>query len=89
MSITAMEQALEALEKISKTKYYIETPPIESLEEKMRRIADNAITVLRQAIEQAEKPEVLQHKHEWFRTGEMEVGQYRCISCGKWAKENT
>jgi hypothetical protein len=55
MTIEAMKQALKALEKISKTEYHIETPPIESLEEKMRRIADNAITDLRQAIEQAEK----------------------------------
>ena len=27
------------------------------------------------------------HKHEWFRTGEMKVGQMRCISCGTWAEE--
>jgi hypothetical protein len=27
------------------------------------------------------------HKHEWFRTGEMKIGQMRCISCGTWAEE--
>jgi hypothetical protein len=27
------------------------------------------------------------HKHEWFRTGEMKVGQMRCISCGAWGQE--
>ena len=27
------------------------------------------------------------HKHEWFRTGEMKVGQMRCISCGTWGQE--
>jgi hypothetical protein len=53
MSIEAMKLALEALEKISKTMYHIETPPVESLEEQMRRIADKAIT----AIEQAKKQE--------------------------------
>jgi hypothetical protein len=29
------------------------------------------------------------HKHEWFRTGAMEPGQMRCISCGVWGKEET
>ena len=49
MSIEAMKLALEALEKISKTRYHIETPPVESLEEQMRRIADRAITAIKQA----------------------------------------
>jgi hypothetical protein len=31
--------------------------------------------------------EKIPHKHEWFRTGEMKVGQMRCISCGTWAEE--
>jgi hypothetical protein len=31
----------------------------------------------------------LAHKHEWFRTGEMEPGEIRCINCGAWGKEET
>jgi len=49
MKDEALKLALEALEKISRTHYHIETPPIESLEEKMRRIADKAITAIKQA----------------------------------------
>jgi hypothetical protein len=45
----ALDLALEALKKISKTMYHIETPPVESLEEQMRRIADKAITAIKQA----------------------------------------
>jgi hypothetical protein len=45
----ALDLALEALVRISKTQYHIETPPIESLEEQMRRIADKAITAIKQA----------------------------------------
>jgi hypothetical protein len=32
-------------------------------------------------------PVKISHKHEWFRTGEMKVGQMRCISCGTWGQE--
>jgi hypothetical protein len=32
-------------------------------------------------------PVKITHKHEWFRTGEMKVGQMRCISCGTWGQE--
>jgi hypothetical protein len=46
----ALKLALEALEKISKTMYHIETPPVESLEEQMRRIAYKAITAIKQAL---------------------------------------
>ena len=49
MKDEALDLALEALEKISKTMYHIETPPVESLEEQMRRIADKAITAIKQA----------------------------------------
>jgi hypothetical protein len=48
--------ALEALEKISRTQYHIETPPIESLEERMRRIADQAITTIKAALEAKDEP---------------------------------
>jgi hypothetical protein len=52
MSKEALKLALEALEKISRTQYHIETPPVESLEEQMRCIADKAITAIKQALEQ-------------------------------------
>jgi hypothetical protein len=44
------------LEKISRTQYHIETPPIESLEERMRRIADQAITTIKAALEAKDEP---------------------------------
>jgi len=47
----------------------------------------NGIMLLRECIKEKSEPVKLAHKHEWFRTGEMEVGQMRCISCGTWAKE--
>ena len=34
-----------------------------------------------------QKPVKIAHRHEWFRTGEMKVGQMRCISCGTWGQE--
>ena len=34
-----------------------------------------------------QEPVKISHKHEWFRTGEMKVGQMRCISCGTWGQE--
>jgi len=39
----ANQAMLEALKKISRTEYHIETPPTESLEEKMRQIARAAV----------------------------------------------
>jgi hypothetical protein len=53
----ALRLALEALEKISRTQYHIETPPIESLEERMRRIADQAITASKAALEAKVEPD--------------------------------
>ena len=44
------------------------------------------ITAIKEALAQPE-PVKIAHKHEWFRTGEMKVGQMRCISCGTWGKE--
>jgi hypothetical protein len=67
----ALRLALEALEKISRTQYHIETPPIESLEEKMRRIADKAITAIKAALEAKGEPvaciNVEQRKLEWAK----------------------
>jgi len=31
--------------------------------------------------------DALVHKHEWFITGEMKVGQMRCMTCGAWAQQ--
>ena len=47
---------------------------------------DAAIQRAREALAQPE-PVKIAHKHEWFRTGEMKVGQMRCISCGTWGQE--
>ena len=38
-------------------------------------------------LEAKDEPVKVAHRHEWFRTGEMKVGQMRCISCGTWAEE--
>ena len=32
------------------------------------------------------EPATVPHTHEWFRTGAMEPGVMRCISCGEWGK---
>lgn len=47
---------------------------------------DAAIQRARNVLAQPEPVKIF-HKHQWFRTGEMKVGQMRCISCGTWAKE--
>ena len=31
--------------------------------------------------------EPVAHKHEWFRTGAMALGEMRCIQCGAWNHE--
>ena len=49
-------------------------------------LAEEAITAIKEALAQPE-PIKIAHKHEWFRTGEMKVGQMRCISCGTWGQE--
>jgi hypothetical protein len=48
---------------------------------------DQAITAIKAALEAKDEPVKITHKHEWFRTGEMKVGQMRCISCGIWGQE--
>jgi hypothetical protein len=47
----------------------------------------DAITAIKAALEAKDEPVKVAHRHEWFRTGEMKVGQMRCISCGTWAEE--
>ena len=49
---------------------------------------DQKITTIKEALAQPE-PVKISHKHEWFRTGEMKIGQMRCISCGTWGQEET
>jgi hypothetical protein len=49
-------------------------------------LKEEAITAIKEALAQPE-PVKIAHKHEWFRTGEMKVGQMRCISCGTWGQE--
>ncbi len=49
---------------------------------------EEAITAIKEALAQPEQePVKIAHRHEWFRTGEMKVGQMRCISCGTWGQE--
>jgi hypothetical protein len=50
-------------------------------------VAREAITAIKAALEAKDEPVKITHKHEWFRTGEMKVGQMRCISCGIWGQE--
>ena len=51
---------------------------------------DKAIAAIKEALaqEQEQEPVKIAHRHEWFRTGEMKVGQMRCISCGTWGQED-
>ena len=53
-----------------------------------QQMKSNAITAIKEALAQPE-PVKISHKHEWFRTGEMKIGQMRCISCGTWGQEET
>ena len=48
---------------------------------------DKAITAIKEALAQTQEPVKIAHRHEWFSTGEMKVGQMRCISCGEWGQE--
>ena len=68
------QQALEALEAFLSD----ELRPYE---------AAKTSDALRAALAQEAEPVALKHRHEWFRTGGMEPGQFRCIHCGVWAKE--
>ena len=49
---------------------------------------ETILYLLKEALAQPEQEPInINHKHEWFRTGEMKVGQMRCISCGTWGQE--
>jgi hypothetical protein len=47
----------------------------------------DAITAIKEALAKEQEPVKIAHRHEWFRTSEMKVGQMRCISCGAWGQE--
>ena len=51
----------------------------------LRLLVDDVVEALAQPPQP--EPVKITHKHEWFRTGEMKVGQMRCISCGTWGQE--
>ena len=70
----ALKLALEALKQIDEAMPF----PVAKL----------AQSVIKEALAQPE-PVKIAHKHEWFRTGEMKIGQMRCISCGTWGQEET
>jgi hypothetical protein len=53
-------------------------------DEALERKAENAREL---DLDYEPEPVKITHKHEWFRTGEMKVGQMRCISCGTWGQE--
>ena len=75
----ALEMALEWIEKQPEetphSKYDLDTRYV-------------VIKEIEAALAQPEQePVKIAHRHEWFRTGEMKVGQMRCISCGAWSQE--
>ena len=89
----ALKLALEALEKIFRTQYHIETPPIESLEEKMRRIAYKAIADIKEALAQPE-PDMLTIAYQsGYYDGKKAALAGRewnfCERCGKRTKDLT
>ena len=76
-----LKLALEALETLKRQEFAYKTPSdvLDCL---------NSITAIKEALAQSE-PVKISHKHEWFRTGEMKIGQMRCINCGTWGQEET
>ena len=48
---------------------------------------DALITAIKETLAQTQEPVKIAHRHEWFSTGEMKVGQMRCINCGTWGHE--
>ena len=76
---TAAQQALEACEQRLPLKG--QAAIIDEL--------NNLRAALAQQAEPVEPVATLTHRHEWFSTGGMEPGQFRCIHCGAWAKEKS
>jgi hypothetical protein len=96
MKDEALKLALEALKKISKTMYHIETPPVESLEEQMRRIADKAITAIKQAFAAptVQEPEIVQRVKRYagqtMRTARNpNITARECIELANWIADTT
>jgi hypothetical protein len=71
----ALKLALEYVELVQDDRYNAEHIDREVL-----------VTAIKEALAQPE-PVKIAHKHEWFRTGEMKIGQMRCISCGTWGQD--
>ena len=78
----ALKLALEALE----TELAVDMTNGAEVGEAAEKMCE-AITAIKAALEAKDGPVKVAHRHEWFRTGEMKVGQMRCISCGTWAEE--
>jgi len=76
-----VEQAVEALEHMADEYGFTN---------KANRIERwKSVAALREALNAPQpEPVPLQHKHEWIRTGAMQAGECRCISCGAWNREN-
>ena len=73
-------------------KHYIKESPkfalLDTTEGVLTQIDNMTCGLVREKPAQPEQePVKISHKHEWFRTGEMKVGQMRCISCGTWGQE--
>jgi pyruvate/2-oxoacid:ferredoxin oxidoreductase beta subunit len=75
-AITAIKAALEANE--FNPDWDTQAVLVEEIQRMAKRIEE---------LEAKDEPVKVAHRHEWFRTGEMKVGQMRCISCGTWAEE--
>ena len=91
----AAQQALEALQS-NKANWPEKTNAITALRAALAQQAESVDTDCHTqgicqrsgyGIGQQAEPVELKHRHEWFRTGGMEPGQFRCIHCGAWAKE--
>ena len=85
MTKEALKLALEALEGVLDNSPKVLDASISGGLYEVIQCRD-AITAIKEALAQPE-PVKIAHKHEWFRTGEMKVGQMRCISCGTWGQE--
>jgi hypothetical protein len=96
MSIEAMKLALDALEiygaqapavneTITVLRQALANEALDRMAENARELGlDYDVKSDHRLMEQPAQQEPVACKHEWFRTGAMEVGQCRCIQCGIW-----
>ena len=49
---------------------------------KTAALDEEGMYLVHQTAQPAQEPVVC--KHEWFRTGAMEINEFRCIKCGTW-----